>query len=185
MGKRERFKLDCSVFILLARDEQFCFLQRTGTGWKDGFYSVPAGALEPGETLVSAAIREAREEVGVELRANQLRLVHTMHCCTEGDEWLGHFFMAETWMGEARLLEPDKHSNLTWALPFEAPRPLLGYVQQALEAIMRNQRYSEFGWDDPKADEWDREITSDLQAGHFDEVIAEIQSDIEAGKIKP
>jgi 8-oxo-dGTP diphosphatase len=147
MGKRERFKLDCSVFVLLARDHKFCFLQRTGTGWKDGFYSVPAGALEPGETLATAAIREAREEVGVILQADQLRLLHTVHCRTEGNEWLGHFFMAESWKGEARLLEPEKHSNLTWALPLEAPRPLLGYVQQALEAIMRHQSYSEFGWD--------------------------------------
>ena len=47
MGKRERFKLDCSMFVLLFKDRKFCFLQRTGTGWKDGFYSVPAGALEP------------------------------------------------------------------------------------------------------------------------------------------
>jgi hypothetical protein len=33
-------------------------------------------------------------------------------------------------------------------------------------------------------DRWDQQIASDLQAGHFDEVIAETQSDIK-GKIKP
>jgi 8-oxo-dGTP diphosphatase len=152
MGKRERFKLDCSVFVLLSRDEQFCFLQRTGTGWKDGFYSVPAGALESGETLVNAAIREAGEEVGVILQPDQVRLVHTMHCRTEGNEWLGQFFVAETWKGEASLLEPDKHSNLTWAFVTQPPSPLLPYVQQALEAIMHNQRYSEFGWDNQSID---------------------------------
>ena len=88
----------------------------------------------------------------MELQASQLRLVHTIHCLTEGNEWLGHFFMTESWKGEAMLLEPDKHSNLTWALPLEAPSPLLGYVQQALEAIMHNQSYSEFGWDDQLID---------------------------------
>jgi 8-oxo-dGTP diphosphatase len=152
MGKRERFKLDCSVFVFLARDGKYCFLQRTGTGWKDGFYSLPAGALESGETLISAAIREAREEVGVTLQPDQLRLVHTMHCRTEGNEWVGHFFMAESWKGEPSLLEPDKHSNLTWAFVSQPPSPLLPYVQQALEAIMHNQRYSEFGWDDQSID---------------------------------
>ena len=145
-GKTRTFQVKCSVFVLLARDEKICFLQRTRTGWKNGFYSVPAGGLESGETLVSAAIREAREEVDVELQADQLRLVHTVHCRTEGNEWLGHFFMTESWKGEASLLEPDKHSNLTWALPLEAPSPLLWYVRQALESIMRNQSYSEFGW---------------------------------------
>jgi 8-oxo-dGTP diphosphatase len=147
VSHRERYKLDASVFVLLTRDDTICFLQRTGTGWRDGSYSVPAGALEAGETLLTAAIREAREEVGVIVQADDLRLVHTMHCRTGGNEWLGHFFVTDTWTGEPVLLEPDKHGNLTWATPLEAPGPLLPYVRQALEAISHDQSYSEFGWD--------------------------------------
>jgi 8-oxo-dGTP diphosphatase len=147
MSQRERYKLDSSVFVLLTRGGKICFLQRIGTGWRDGFYSVPAGALEAGETLASAAIREAREEVGVTLRSDDLRLVHTIHCRTEGNGWFGQFFVAESWTGEPELLEQDKHGNLTWAPPLEAPSPLLPYVRQALEAISRHQPYSEFGWD--------------------------------------
>ena len=60
--------------------------------------------------------------------------------------------MAKSWKGDPILLEPDKHSNLIWDLPLEAPGPLLPYVQQALESIMRNVRYSEFGWDEQPVD---------------------------------
>ena len=41
--------------------------RRYQTGWHDGEYSVPAGHVEAGETVTQAALREAREEVGLEL----------------------------------------------------------------------------------------------------------------------
>jgi protein-tyrosine phosphatase len=34
-------------------------------------------------------------------------------------------------------------------------------------------------------DQWDQQIASDLQAGHFDAIITEVQSEIKASKIKP
>src|SRR5215212_9181800 len=37
-----------------------------GRGAMSGRYSLPGGLVEPGETLAEAALRELREEVGVE-----------------------------------------------------------------------------------------------------------------------
>lgn len=53
--KRERYCLSIAVFILLRKGNQICMFKRTGTGWMDGFYSLPAGGLEEGETLTAAA----------------------------------------------------------------------------------------------------------------------------------
>lgn len=69
MMKRERHQLSVAVFVVLRRGEKICLIRRANTGWMDGFYSLPAGGLESGETLLNAAVREAHEETGVTIEA--------------------------------------------------------------------------------------------------------------------
>ncbi|ADV67749.1 NUDIX hydrolase [Deinococcus maricopensis] len=146
MSARERYLSPSTVFILLRRDDQALVLQRVRTGWMDGHYSLPAGAVEAGETLRAAAAREAREEVGVRVDPHALRLVHVLHCRTQGGAWTGHFFEATTWEGTPALGEPHKHGHLHWA-PLEAlPEPFVPYVRDALLGAARGETYSESGW---------------------------------------
>lgn len=112
-----------SVFIVLQRGHEICFFQRANTGWLDGYYSIAAGGVEEHETLLEAAVREAKEELGIAIDVQHLQLVHTVHCLTDGDEWLGHFFAVTRWTGEPRINEPDKHDNLVWATLVEPPTP--------------------------------------------------------------
>ncbi len=52
------------VVIMLVEDDGRVLLHRQHP-WPPGMWSVPAGFVEPGETLVEAVIREVREETGV------------------------------------------------------------------------------------------------------------------------
>ena len=56
MPKRERFKLSLSVFLLLVKDDNVLLIKRSNTGWMDGYYSVPAGALDEHESLEEAVM---------------------------------------------------------------------------------------------------------------------------------
>ncbi|MBR7559354.1 NUDIX domain-containing protein, partial [Mycobacterium tuberculosis] len=78
-SKRVRFQLSVSVFMLLRRGAQVLCLRRARTGWMDGHFSVPAGGHDGAEPLLQAALREAREEVGVVIVPGDARLVHTLH----------------------------------------------------------------------------------------------------------
>jgi len=59
----------------------------------DGVYSLPGGLVEPGETLAEAALRELREEVGVEAELIGFLIVEVIERDDEGRVKL-HFVIA-------------------------------------------------------------------------------------------
>lgn len=146
MNERKRHMQSAAVFMILRKGEHVLLLQRKATGWMDGQYSVPAGALDAGETVKSAAIREAFEEVGVTILQSDAVHAHAMHCKTGSGAWMGHFFIVENWHGEPRVCEPDKHSQVLWCKSDALPDDIIPYVEQALKMIGQGISYSEFGW---------------------------------------
>ncbi len=92
-------------------------------------------------------MREAREEIGVDIATENLHYAHTLHSRTEGRTWLGHFFQVTKWDGTPRLCEPEKHSDLQWRFINDLPFETLSYVRQAIECVAANIPYSEYGWD--------------------------------------
>jgi len=95
-----------------------------------GSSSVPAEGLDDGETIRSAAAREAYEEVGVQIAATDLHHVHTLHSRTNGQSWIGHFFKTEQWAGTPALRELDMImppcTTATGAAGVRAERPQFG-----------------------------------------------------------
>lgn len=146
MAERERYMQSAAVFMILRKDTQVLLLQRQATGWMDGQFSVPAGALDAGETIKSAAIREALEEVGVTIRPQDAACAHIMHCKTGASAWVGYFFTAVKWEGEPRVCEPEKHGGIVWCEIKALPENLIPYVRKALEMIEYGEAYSEYGW---------------------------------------
>ncbi|MDQ3005393.1 MAG: NUDIX domain-containing protein, partial [Chloroflexota bacterium] len=59
-----RVMFPVTVHLLFFRQNEMLLLRRFNTGFRDGEYSVPAGHLDGGEPVMSAATREAQEEVG-------------------------------------------------------------------------------------------------------------------------
>lgn len=141
---KERFKLSLSVFVILQKGDNILFIRRSGTGWMDGHFSLPAGKMDEHETPALAAVREVAEETGVTTKLDNLQLVHTMHNLTHGQEWIGMYFLCHTWEGEATIKEPQKHSELRWGPITEIPENAIPYVRQAIEMWAQNIAYSEY-----------------------------------------
>ena len=96
------------VSVLLIREGKIFLVRRFNTGYEDGKYCFPAGHKEKGETPIQAVIREAKEEVGIDVEAKRLTLVHVMYRNCEKDERPAFFFHASEWIGEPKNMEPDK-----------------------------------------------------------------------------
>lgn len=118
-------------------DGRLLFMRRANTGYADGCWSVPAGHVEPGETIVEACIREAAEEIGVELSPADLRFgLLQQKLDFDGEERMDVFFTASLPHGaEPCVKEPERCDAIAWHRPDDPPLPLVGYVQAALAHV--------------------------------------------------
>ena len=80
---KERFKNGIVADLLIIKNKgnnkKILLAKRKNTGYKDGEYEIPGGHLEENEDLYEAMIREAREELGILLQREDLRIIHIMH----------------------------------------------------------------------------------------------------------
>ncbi|MFG1626226.1 NUDIX domain-containing protein [Kribbella sp. NPDC049227] len=145
---QERYTTVVDVYALLQRDDgSILLLERANTGYADGQLCPPSGHLEAGESVIDAAIREAKEEVGVIIRSNDLTCAHVVHYRSpEGQGRIGIFFRTRQWLGEPTNCEPDKCAGLLWANPDNLPDNTVPYSAAAIAQIQAGAQFSVDGW---------------------------------------
>ncbi len=77
------------VIVVVKRGDQFLLIQEANVS--RGTWYFPAGGVEPGEGLVEAAIREAREEAGIEVIPRTLLVMEDMTRLSADGEWAGRW----------------------------------------------------------------------------------------------
>jgi ADP-ribose pyrophosphatase YjhB (NUDIX family) len=140
-----RARFPVTVHLLFFRENQILMLRRFNTGYRDGEYSVPAGHLDGNETVMAAAAREAKEEIGVEFEAGAVAFSSVMHR-TEDDERVDFFLHIAKWQGEPVNAEPDKCDEVCWVEVNNLPLNTIPYVRQAIQNHLNRVRFDEFGW---------------------------------------
>ena len=142
-----RAKFPVTVHLFFFKDDRILLLRRFNTGYRDGEYSVPAGHLDGGETVMAAAAREAEEEIGVRLDAEHIVFAGVMHR-REGDERVDFFVRVHKWIGEPFNAEPDKCDDLRWVEVNSLPQNTIPYVRKAIKDHLNNVVFTEFGWEE-------------------------------------
>ena len=140
-----RTRFPVTVHLLFFRENQILMLRRFNTGYADGLYSVPAGHLDGGETILTAGAREAQEEVGVRIEAEDMTITTVMHRI-EDDERVGFFVHVQKWDGEPFNAEPEKCDDLRWVNIDQLPENTVEYVRRSIANHLNGVRFDEFGW---------------------------------------
>lgn len=135
-----------SYVIIRDADGKIGFVHRSNTSWMNGYYGLPSGKVEKDESYIAAAIREAKEEIGIDVDPASVRFVHTMHR-REGMDWVDVYFEISKWKGEAHNAEPHMHSEFTWLDPEALPENVIPSVRVALDHIKHGTVYGEYGWE--------------------------------------
>lgn len=101
------------VTLLFVRDDEVLLLYRCRNG--EVYYVTPGGGVEPGETIVQAALREGQEETGLDFELGPLLWQRPFPLGYE------YAFLVTQFSGTLRLGGPEKAANgpdnvyrLTW-----------------------------------------------------------------------
>lgn len=146
MSNKKRFSLVVDVHLILRKGNKILLLRRQNTGYEDGNYHLPAGHMDGDEPVTQALIRESKEEVGVDIEKENIRLVHIMHSKTN-NERIGFFFEVRAWSGKITNMEPEKCSELKWFEMNSLPQQIVPYALFALTCYREHQLLSEYGWE--------------------------------------
>ena len=149
MGKRAKsasrasqlniFRIACSAII--ERGDMYLLARRRDIGW----WNLPGGGMEAGETVEQGLLREVREEIGVDVRIVRLVGVYSKPQKTE----VVLTFLCKL-IGETEPATSDEISEIGWfkadalpadTLPKHRQRVLDAALGQA-EAILRAQTTS-------------------------------------------
>lgn len=153
MSKFDTARPYIAVYVILKRDDgKAVFVKRGNTGWMDGRYGLPAGKVEKLETFLHAAVREAKEEVGVEVDPADLKHVLTVHRDSPDDEvdgdmtWVDVYFETTKWQGEPYNAEPHMHSEIAWLDTHNLPEEVIPIMKETFGLINNGQTYGEVEW---------------------------------------
>lgn len=134
-----------SVYLILRNQDNVLLLLRKNTGYGDGYYSLIAGHVDTREQATHAMVREAYEEAGIELSANNLKMVHASHRYSTRYN-LDLFFECTTWKGTPTNKEPNKCEHLQYFPLNDLPPNLLPEIKQVFMHVANKSFYSEQGF---------------------------------------
>lgn len=133
MSVPQRFKIPVGIFIILRQGSRVLLQLRQNCSF-DGCWGFVGGHLDGNEGIVSAAIREAKEEVGVTISSDDLILKTVCHS-NKGEEYLQFYFECCTWSGDIQNKEPHKCAELKWHEWNDIPANTCPYLKEAVQKI--------------------------------------------------
>ena len=139
----ERFKSVICADILIKKvvdDKEYILLmKRKNTGNNDGEYELPGGHLEQNEDIFDAMIREAKEELLIDLNRENIRIIHLMHHYT--GERLNFIFETDGTNLKPEIGELNKCSELIWTDINSLPPETTPKVKLIINNILKNKFY--------------------------------------------
>jgi ADP-ribose pyrophosphatase YjhB (NUDIX family) len=136
---RESQQPRVGVGVLLVDSSDRVLLTLRARPPEAGCWSIVGGRVDFLETLEQCAVREALEEVGVEIDLVRLLCV-TDHCIPqEGQHWVSPAYLGRILAGDAHNCEPGKTLQVRWFALSDLPPNLTITARNAIRAFTRSE----------------------------------------------
>lgn len=139
----ERYKsvvcTDLMIYKTVNNEKYILLMKRKNTGSNDGEYELPGGHLEANEDLYESMIREAKEELLIDLNREELKIIHLLH--HYNGNRLNFIFSLELKDHNPKIGEPNKCEELKWVNIKDLPINTTSKVKQIIQNIINNNFY--------------------------------------------
>ncbi|SER79088.1 NUDIX hydrolase [Psychrobacillus sp. OK032] len=106
-------RVDVAYVLLFDELEQNVLMVRNiGTG--PSYFTLPGGAVEKGETLKEAAVREVKEETGLDVHVDGVFSVGEAFLEERGHHVIFFTFVGKIIGGEINISFPEEIEEVTW-----------------------------------------------------------------------
>ena len=139
--------------LILTKENKVLLQRRTNTGWNDGKWNLVGGHIEDDETLQECIVREAKEELGIQINLTDVKIVHCIQY--KSNRLSIQFYLAcNVWSGTPTI-QPELENNqivykadkLEWFDIDNLPMDLIPTAKQAIMASINGNSFSKMGFD--------------------------------------
>lgn len=129
---KEMFK--SAVHMIIMNNDKLLIQKRKGTKLWPGYYALPAGHIDVGENQYEALVREAKEELNIEINpkdiTNSYVVLRRNYFEIDGkklEPYIDYYFEISKYQGVPSIVEQDKCDELIWADINDLPNPFINY----------------------------------------------------------
>lgn len=140
----EREKFLSSIYLIIKNDKGEVLLQRRqGTKLWPGFLALPAGHIDEGENAYEAAVREAREELGIEIAVQDIMDTFVANRKNKSlPSYYDVYFELAKYTGIITIKEPEKCSELVWCDQNNLPDDMIDFEKEAMQNNVNGIKFS-------------------------------------------
>jgi len=145
MGEHYRTFSAVFPFILKTDNDKTKILlhRRQNTGYQNGKLDIAGGGhVEDGETAQIALIRECKEELGIDVKTEDLSFIHLSHRFSNRT-YYDIYFLVNKYNGEPTIREPHKCSELNWFDIDLLPHDIIECRKEVINEWKNKRYYSE------------------------------------------
>lgn len=140
----EKEKFLSSVYLIIKNESNEILLQRRqGTKLWPHFLALPAGHIDEGENAIEAAIREAKEELNINITEKNIIDTFVVNRKNKSlPPYYDVYFEITNIKDPIIINEPDKCSELVWANADNLPNDMITFEKKALENNNKGIKFS-------------------------------------------
>ena len=142
--KVERENFLSSIYLIIKNENGEVLLQRRqGTKLWPGFLALPAGHIDGGENAYEALVREAKEELGIEVSVQDITDTFVVNRKNKSlPPYYDVYFEVSKYIGDIKINEPEKCSELVWCNPNNLPDDIIDFEKEAMENNANGIKFS-------------------------------------------